>query len=265
MSKLTTEGTVTVEKDGHILLIGLDNPTKYNAFDIKMFHDLSAAYGELEADPELRCGVLYGHGEHFTAGLNLPEWLPEFKAGRFVQVPEGGIDPLGLSEPRLNKPLVIAVHGWCLTIGIELLLAADVRVAATDTRFAQIEIKRGIYPVGGATVRMPRQIGWGNAMRYLLTGDEFSGEEAYRMGLVQEVTEPGQQRERAVEIARRIAAQAPLGVMATLKSARNAREFGDQAALDRLLTDLKPLLESDDAMEGLQSFVEKRPANFKGV
>src|SRR5690606_5669945 len=121
-----------------------------------------------ELDPDLRCGVLYGCGDHFTTGLDLPRWADSFAAGRFVQVPEGGIDPLGLEGKRLSKPLVIAVHGWCLTVGIELLLACDIRVAARNTRFGQIEIKRGIYPVGGATARMPREIGWGNAMRYLL-------------------------------------------------------------------------------------------------
>lgn len=264
MSNLQTEGTVTVERKGHVLCIGLDNPSKFNAFDIKMFHDLAAAYGELQDDPELRCGLLFGQGEHFTAGLNLTEWMPELKAGRFVQVPEGGIDPLGLSEPRLTKPLVVAVHGWCLTIGLELVLAADIRVAAKRTRFGQIEVRRGIYPIGGGTVRLPREIGWGNAMRYLLTGDEFSAEDAYRMGLVQEVADDGGQYALGLEIAEKIALQAPLGVYATLKSARYVLQQGEQAALDRLLLDLKPLLESEDAAEGVQSFMERREARFKG-
>ena len=93
---------------------------------------------------------------------------------------------------------MIAVQGWCLTIGIELLLAADIRVAAAGTRFAQIEVKRGIYPIGGATVRLAEEIGWGNAMRILLTGDEFSAQEAYRVGLVQELVPDGTQFERAL-------------------------------------------------------------------
>jgi enoyl-CoA hydratase/carnithine racemase len=260
------EGTVTVDIDrqGHVMLIGLDRPEKYNAFDVKMFHDLSAAYGEFEASDDMRCALLYGNGEHFTTGLDLPEWIPRFQEGEFAAIPEGGIDPLGLGDTRISKPIVCAVQGWCLTLGIELLLATDIRVAATSTRFAQIEVKRGIYPVGGATVRLHREIGWGNAMRYLLTGDEFSAEEAHRMGLVQEVVETGKQVERALEIAETVADQAPLGVYATLKSARLEMEKGKRAAIDRLLPDLQPLLASEDVQEGVQSFLERRPAKFKG-
>jgi len=258
------EGTVTVEKRGHLLLIGLDRTNKMNAFDKKMYRDLSAAYGELQDDDEVRCAVLFGEGDHFTGGLDLPEWTEAFADEQFAQIPEGGYDPLGLQGPRISKPVVMAVHGWCLTIGIELLLACDIRVAARDTKFAQIEIKRGIYPVGGATVRMPAEIGWGNAMRYLLTGDTFSGEEAYRMGLVQEITEPGKQLERAIEIAETIAAQAPLGVYASLRSSRIAQDAGMQAAFNVLLRDLQPLLASEDVQEGIQSFIERREAVFKG-
>jgi enoyl-CoA hydratase/carnithine racemase len=143
------------------------------------------------------------------------------------------------------------------------MLACDIRVAARDTRFGQIEIKRGIYPVGGATIRMPRELGWGNAMRWLLTGDELGAEEALRIGLVQELVEPGQQLGRALELAERIAAQAPLGVRATLASARLA--IADEAAAAaQLLPDLKPIMASDDAREGVQSFVERRAARFTG-
>jgi len=138
-----------------------------------------------------------------------------------------------------------------------------VRVAARDTRFGQIEVKRGIYPVGGATIRMPREIGWGNAMRWLLTGDEFTADEALRVGLVQEVVEPGTQLERALAIAERIAAQAPLGVRATLASSRLAID-DEAAAAARLMPDLKPIMASDDAREGVMSFVERRPARFTG-
>src|SRR5207253_9310001 len=102
------------------------------------------------------------------------------------------MDPLVIPGPRLTNPIISAVQGICLTIGIELMLAADIRVAASNARFAQIEIKRGLYPFGGATIRFARETGWGNAMRYLLTGDEFNAAEAHRIGLVQEVVEPGQ-------------------------------------------------------------------------
>jgi enoyl-CoA hydratase/carnithine racemase len=165
-------------------------------------------------------------------------------------------------EHTLNKPLVIAVQGWCLTIGIELLLASDIRIAAEDTRFAQIEIKRGIFPVGGATVRLVQEIGWGNAMRILLTGDEFSAADALRTGLVQEVVAPGVQLERALSIAHTIARQSPVGVQATLASARLARREGEHAAFARMMADMQQAIASDDAIEGLNAFLERREPRF---
>ncbi len=260
---MSDEGHITTERRGHVLLIGLDRVAKRNAFDPAMLVALGLAYGALERDDELRCGVLFAHGDHFTAGIDLAQFSQQGSISS-VELPEGALDPLGINGPRLSKPMVGAVQGICLTIGIELLLAADVRVAASDTRFAQIEIKRGIYPFGGATIRFPRQAGWGNAMRYLLTGDEFGAEEALRIGLVQEVVAPGRQVERAVEMAQTIAAQAPLGVRATLASARLALTAGEETAARRLLLDLQPILRSEDAREGLQSFIERRQANFTG-
>src|SRR5262249_8248687 len=152
----------------------------------------------------------------------------------------------------------------CLTLGIELVLAQDITVAAADTRFAQIEIKRGIFPFGGATLRWVQTSGWGNAMRYLLTGDEFGAEEALRIGLVQEVVPVGRQLERAVELAETVAAQAPLGVRATLASARRTLEEGMAPAARALLPEIVRLMATDDAREGLMSFLERRTARFTG-
>jgi enoyl-CoA hydratase/carnithine racemase len=255
--------TITREQRGHLLLIGLNRVAKRNAFDPPMLHALGQAYAMLEHDDELRCGVLFAHGDHFTGGIDLAQFAPLMASGGLAP-PAGALDPLGITGPRLSKPVVCAVQGICLTIGIELMLAADVRIAASDTRFAQIEVKRGIYPAGGATIRFVREAGWGNAMRYLLTGDEFGAEEALRIGLVQEVVAPGQQRERALALAELIAAQAPLGVRATLASARLAITDGEQEAARRLAPDLRPILSSDDAREGIQSFVERRQARFTG-
>ena len=260
-----SERKITVERRGHVLLMGLNRPDKMNAFDVEMFLELAAAMGELDCDGELRCGLLFAHGKHFTAGLDLPKWAPFFGGAKFPDLPAGACDPFGLAEGRqVGKPVVMAVQGICYTIGLELMLAMDVRVAATDTRFGQIEVKRGIYPVGGATVRLHREIGWGNAMRYLLTGDEIPAAEALRLGLVQELAEPGRQVDRALEIAETIARQAPLGVQASLKSARRARAERDRAAIDCLLTDLAPIMKSEDAAEGIRSFIERREARFKG-
>ncbi len=259
------EERITVERRGHVLLMGLNRPDKMNAFDVEMYLGLAAALGELDRDPELRCGLLFAHGRHFTAGLDLPKWAPFFAGSTFPELPAGACDPFGLDEARqVGKPMIVAVQGICYTIGLELLLAMDIRVAASDTRFGQIEVKRGIYPVGGATVRLHREIGWGNAMRYLLTADEIPAAEAMRLGLVQELAEPGRQVDRALEIAEAVARQAPLGVQASLKSARRTGAEGERAAIERLLPDLAPIMKSEDAAEGIRSFVERREARFKG-
>lgn len=256
---------VSVEKEGCVLLIGMNRPDKRNALSLDMYWELAAAYGRLHNDPELRCGLLFAHGDHFTAGLDLVQWAPVFAGGKFPDIPEEMIDPFGLDEDkRLSKPLVMAVQGICYTIGFEMLLCTDVRIAASDLRLGQIEVKRGIYPVGGATVRMYQEIGWANAMRYLLTGDEITAQEAYRMGLVQQVVDPGQQFQAALDLAVRISKQAPLGVQAALRSARIARRDGNKAALERLFPDIMPIMNSEDAREGVQAFMERREANFKG-
>jgi enoyl-CoA hydratase/carnithine racemase len=180
-------------------------------------------------------------------------------------MPEGGRDPWRL-DGEWTKPVVAAAQGRCLTLGIELLLAADIRVAAADARFAQMEVLRGIYPFGGATIRFPRLTGWGNGMRWLLTGEEFDAAEALRIGLVQEVApDAAAAAATAREIARAIADRAaPLGVRATLASAHLARTEGDAAAIAALRGEVRRLFDTADAAEGVQSFVERRPARFRG-
>lgn len=256
--------TLTLQRDGHVLLIGLNRPDKRNAFNVAMLTDLALAYGLLESDDDLRVGVLFAHGAHFTAGLDLVDVAPYVASGD-LPMPEGGRDPWRL-DGDWSKPVVATAQGRCLTLGIELLLAADIRVAAQDTRFAQIEVLRGIYPFGGATLRLPRQSGWGNAMRWLLTGDEFDAAEAHRIGLVQEVTPDADTALiRATEIAHTIADRsAPLGVRATLASAHLAHSDGDEAAIARLRPVIAELFATADAAEGVQSFIERRAANFVG-
>ena len=158
----------------------------------------------------------------------------------------------------------MAVQGYCYTCGIEMMLNTDIRIAANNTRFSQLEVQRGLYACGGATIRLQRELGWANAQRYLLTGDEWSAQEAFRMGMIQELCEPGEQFNKALEIAERIANAAPLGVQGSLRSSQIARDEGELAAIDRLFTDLVPVMASDDMKEGIQSFIERRPAKFKG-
>lgn len=258
------EQKIIVERRGAILLIGLNRPAKRNAFDPEMLEQLAAAYTELESDSEIRCGILYAEGEMFTAGLDLARVAPKVvEEGGGLKFSPDSVDPLNLYSER-TKPLVVAVQGKCLTIGIELILAADICVAAETATFAQIEIKRGIFPFGGATLRFPERAGWGNAMRWLLTGDEFDAREAYRIGLVQEVTAHGKQLEKAFEIAETISRQAPLGVRATLRSARLVQTEGFDRAKAALTPQILELFASEDAREGVQSFLERRAGNFKG-
>ena len=179
---------ISTETKGHVWIIGLNRASKRNAFTLKMLAELSDAYTAYEEDPELRCAVLQPHGEHFTGGLDLADVGPAVASGKMMW-PARGVDPLGLTGRRRTKPVVCAARGWCLTIGVELMLASDIRLAASDTRFAQMEVQRGIMAFGGATLRLPQVAGWGNAMRYLLTGDQFGAQEALRIGLVQEVVE----------------------------------------------------------------------------
>jgi enoyl-CoA hydratase len=254
-----SEGRITTEARGHVFLMGIDRPRKMNAFDLPMLRALIAAYTEYENNDQYRCAVLFAHGDHFTAGIDLTQVRPE----HFIP-PPGGIEPMGIYGRARTKPVVIAIHGRCLTIGIELALASDICVAAENTRFGQIEVKRGVFPAAGATVRMITLTGWGNAMRYLLTGDEFDAREGYRIGLVQEVTPPGQELERAVAIAETIAAQAPLAVRAPNVSARQSGMEGAAAALAALLPQYHELEKSEDAHEGVRSFVERRTARFSG-
>lgn len=255
---------ITVERQGHILLIGFNRPEKRNAADFALLQQLALAYGELERDPDLRVGVVHAVGEHFTAGLDLADVGPRITAEGLDIVPEGGIDPWQVGGAQRTKPVVIAVQGTCLTLGIELVLASDVAVAAESTRFAQIEVARGILPFGGATIRFPRAVGWGNAMRWMLTGDSFDAAEALRLGLVQQVVPDGQQLPAALQIAERIAAQAPLAVQATLANARLAVREGEQSAASRLQPELVRLAATEDSRIGMQSFIDRRPATFIG-
>ncbi|MEU6187866.1 crotonase/enoyl-CoA hydratase family protein [Nocardia sp. NPDC047038] len=260
---LRPSAVLTVERRGHVLLMGLNRPAKRNAFDMELLRALGNAYYVLETDDDLRCGVLYGHGANFTGGLDLADVLPQITDSS-VDWAEDELNPVSTTGPARTTPVVAAVHGWSMTIGIELLLAADVRIAAADAQFAQMEVQRGIFPLGGATYRLPREAGWGNAMRWLLTGDPFDANEALRLGLVQEVVEPGRQLERALELAERISEQAPLGIEATIASARRAINDGEVVAGEAIREDLRRLVTSEDAREGMLSFLERRPARFTG-
>jgi enoyl-CoA hydratase/carnithine racemase len=256
---------VLIESRGPVLTIGINRPEKANAVDADIIAGLSNAYTTLSDDPSLRVGLLYGIGANFTGGLDLAAVGPRLAAGDDGLLPENGRDPWAMYREPATKPIVCAVHGRCFTAGLELVLNSDVCVAAEDAVFGQQEVSRGIVALGGATVRFPQRVGWGNAMRYLLTGDQFSASEALRLGLIQEVVPPGSQFERALEIVGRIADQAPLAVQATLAQARAAIDTPAADAAARLRKVAPALMTTADAREGIAAMVERRSPVFTGA
>jgi enoyl-CoA hydratase/carnithine racemase len=255
---------VTIDVDGQLLLIGVNRPEANNLWNLEVIQTVCRAYKRLADDDDLRVGVVYGHGKHFTAGLDLISVAPLVASGDPNAIfPADGLDPWNFFGEPCPKPIVVAVHGACNTLGIELILASQASVAADDSRFAQLEVVRGIVPLGGGTFRLPARLG-PMGTRYLLTGERFDAEAAYRLGLVTEVVPAGTQLERAVELARVIAANAPIAVRAALASARAAERASRDAARQVVLDYNATIIASADAMEGMRAFMERREPKFEG-
>lgn len=268
----STMSSVAVSGDGRIIssrpepwveALAIDRPTKRNAFTPAMLDALAAAYAKAEQDPEVRVLLLYASGDHFTGGLDLGAMTDAARIGEPL-FPDATIDPVGLFAPRLSKPVVVAVEGVCLTLGVELILASDIAVCSDTARFGQVEVQRSIMAYAGATIRMVERFGWGNAMRYLLTGDLFDATEAMRLGLVQEVVAPGETYATALRLARTIASAAPLAVQATLANAALALREGQAASIADLLPRARFLASTEDSAEGVAAFRDKRPPNYSG-
>jgi len=258
---MSTEGKIRTEADGRIFKITIDNPAKKNSFSPQMMEQLSDALTELHNNDAYWVGVICAEGKDFTAGLDMPKFFGPNAEKRNVK--EGNVDVFGLSK-RCKKPIVTATQGIVYTIGIELMLSGDIVVAADDSRFCQMEAKRGIAPLGGAHFRFLSRSGWGNAMYHLFLCDEFNAQRAREIGLVQEVVPAGQQIGRAMELAAIIARNAPLGVQITKEAALKYVEHGEAAAIAHIPAIRDRVLKSEDAREGIQSFVERRPAVFEG-
>jgi len=258
-------GNILVERRGSVLLIGIERPEAQNRFDAPMLIGLGKAYYRLDHQDELRAAVLYGVGRDFSLGVDRAAFAAAQASGQLPPKDPDYINPVGLRPPYRSKPVVIAVHGGTKYLGHELFLASDIRVAADDTVFSQGEVARGVFPGGGATVRFPREAGWSNAMRYMLTGDEWGAPEAYRLGLVQEVTPPGKELDRAIDLANKIAAAAPLGVRATLTSSRQALAADEATALAALQAEFGRLLQSEDAKEFQRALQEGRAPVYRGL
>jgi enoyl-CoA hydratase len=256
-------GGVVVERRGAVLLIGLDLAQVQGRLTPAAIIGLGKAIYQLEQDNGLRVAVLHSIGTNFCVGLDVPAFAAAQAAGTLPPKDPDFINPLGLRPPIRTKPVIVAVQGHASSVGDELVLAADIRVAAKDAIFGQLEVTRGVFPAGGATVRLTREAGWGNAMFHMLTGEEWNADEAYRLGLIQAVTAPGKQLDRAIEIANKVAAAAPLGVRATLASAHQAIGSED-AALQALGPVFAKLIQSDDAKETARAVQEHRAPVFQG-
>jgi enoyl-CoA hydratase/carnithine racemase len=258
---MATEGTIRAEAHDRIVKIIIDNPAKKNAFSPQMMEQLSDALTELHNNDAYWAGVICAEGKDFTAGLDMAKFFGPNAERRNLR--EGNVDVFGLNK-RCKKPIVTATQGIVYTVGIELMLAGDIVVAADDSRFCQMEAKRGIAPLGGAHFRFLSRVGWGNAMYHLFLCDEFNAQRAREIGLVQEVVPAGEQISRAMEIAAIIARNAPLGIQATKEAAAKYVEHGEAAAIACIPTIRERVLNSADAREGVQSFIERRAAVFQG-
>ena len=190
MEKTTPEVRMTV--DGHVCVISLDNVAKKNAITPELMAQLSTHLTTFEDDDDLWVAILDPAGEHTTAGLDMPKFFGPTATAK--PLPEDQVDPFALQR-RTTKPVISVVHGITYTIGIEMMLAGDVVIAADTARFCQLESKRGIAPFGGAHFRYLTRTGWGNAMYHLFLCDEFDAQEALRIGFVQEVHPYGMHRE----------------------------------------------------------------------
>jgi enoyl-CoA hydratase len=259
-------GRVTVERlKGGILVIGFERVEAQNRLDPATILGIGKAYYQLDHDDELRVAVLHGLGPDFSLGGDGPALAAAQAAGTFPPKDPDWVNPFNFApSPPRAKPVVVAVQGGTKFGAHELFLSADIRVVASDTVFGQGEVTRGVFAWGGATVRFVREAGWGNAMRYLLTGDEWGPDEARRLGLLQEITPPGQQLDRAIELAHKVAAAAPLGIRATLASAHQALSKEDDA-FAALPAAFARLAQTEDYKEARRALREGRQPLFRGL
>jgi enoyl-CoA hydratase len=258
---------VLFQKDGHFATVTMNRPEARNAFGPEMLARLADAWRDIDGDPEVRVAILTGAGNHFSAGADLKlmagawpdnEWTARFKAD-----PELQWKAL-LRGHRLKKPLIAAVEGTAIAGGTEILQATDIRVAGAGARFGVAEARWGLFPLGGSTVRLRRQIPHTIAMELLLTGRPVTAEEALRIGLIGRVVPDGQALAEARNIAELIAANGPLAVQAIKRSALETDGLPEKEALQKELEIGWPILNTADAKEGPRAFLEKRKPSFRG-
>ncbi|WP_026191206.1 enoyl-CoA hydratase-related protein [Methylosinus sp. LW4] len=255
---------LTIERRGQVALFGLNRPGAHNRVDPETFQALARALYDYDHDPSLRVAILFGHGDSFSRGVDVEAYRTVANSGGPLAGLTQVVNPLNFGAQR-TKPLIAAVHGDTWNMAHEFFLSADIRVAASNTDFGQDENSHGRFPGGGSTVRFIREAGWGNAMRYMLTGDHWTAQDAYRMGVLQDIAEtPRGALDRAFEIATKIAACAPLGVQTTLASAHLAIDSSEAEAFSKLGAQYAALYRTKDFIEGLTAQAESRRPVFHG-
>ena len=255
---------ISTERDGHVAVATIDNPPM-NALSAALLDELEAEIDALDADDDVRAIVLRGGGERaFVAGAD----IKEFPSLRDSPPSEGGsargIQKLGARMDQARTPFVAAIQGFCLGGGLELAMACDIRVAAEDAQLGQPEIKLGLIPGGGGTQRLPRLVGPGRAMLVNLTGDFVDAATAERWGLVERIAPKGEVVEAATEIARTIAARSPVSVGVLRELARETRDLPLAEGLKQEAAGFARCLKSEDGLEGVTAFIEKRDPQFTG-
>lgn len=257
---------LTVERVGQTLVVTMNRPEAKNALSPSMLVGMADAWVELNSDDDLRCAILTGAGGQFCSGMDLIAFggggsdSPD--AERWVQDPDLHWKAL-LRHSDLRKPLIAAVEGFALAGGTEILQGTHIRVAGESSTFGLFEARRGLFPLAGSTVRLPRQIGYTNALEMLLTGRSYAAAEAKEIGLIGHVVPDGAALDAALEIAEMICANAPLSIEAILRSVSDTAALSETDGLARELEIGWPVFASDDAKEGARAFAEKRAPIWK--
>jgi len=255
-----------VERHGATVVVTMDRPEAKNALSPAMLVGLADAWAMIDGDDEVRCAVLTGAGGTFCTGMDLKAFggggQENPYADRMKADPDLHWKAL-LRHYHLRKPLIAAVEGYAVAGGSELLQATDIRVAGEGATFGIFEARRGLFPLGGSTVRLPRQISFTMAMDLLLTARPVSAQEALKMGLIGRVVPDGTAREEALRVAELICQNGPLSVEAIKRSVREADGLAEDEALKIELEIGWPIFATEDAKEGARAFAEKRPAHFQ--
>jgi len=255
----------SVERVGTTMVVTMNRPEAKNALSPAMLVGMADAWAEADADDDVRAIVLTGAGGDFSTGMDLKAFgagTPNPYAGRFAQDPDLHWKAL-LRHYQPRKPIIAAVEGYAVAGGTEILQATDIRVAGESATFGVFEARRGLFPLGGSTVRLRRQIPFTAAMDILLTGRPVSAQEALRIGLIGKVVADGEALSAALEIAEVIGRNGPLAVEAIKRSVRETEGLSEIDGLARELEIGQPIFATEDAREGARAFVEKRPANFQ--